>query len=336
MKRYIGLLIVLIIMVGTVGDAVGQTAPAFVHLFYRDSTGQTRTMHDSLLINKWMTYILANWGGTFAIDSLIISGTDTIRILSPLDIDSGFVLNNQEFPDTVAIIITDSLIYYVTKATFDDSLNNIHIITAPWKFQRIDVDTLMGLDSAHSALWTGTEFRGEIVNSDSLNLLGANLPYTVVDFGGWQTRPTSYDVDTLEFIAGYDSTLVATKFHPSLIMRHPDTCAVLNSLEAWSGVFEVPPYFVGADSIVFNIKTGHAHEDSNYVKVSINEWTDGTLNLLYTSNDTSGTSWVHLTATTLTALTRYDKFVIVIEGGSITIDHFAMISRMYIYWKEGS
>jgi len=122
MKKYIGLFIVLLIITVTVGDAVGQSAPAFVHIFFRDSTGQTRTMHDTLLMNKWRTAILTNWGGLFAIDSLIISGNDTLRLLSPISTDSGFVLGDQEFPDTVAIIVTDSLTYYVTKASVRDSI----------------------------------------------------------------------------------------------------------------------------------------------------------------------------------------------------------------------
>jgi len=125
MKKYIGLLVVLLIIVFSVGDSIGQMsqkAPQFVHLFYRDSTGEVVTMHDTLLMNKWINKLLTVYSGSFTVDTLLTADIDTMLFLSPVDFDSSFALRGVTFEDTVAIIITDSLVYYLTKATFGDSV----------------------------------------------------------------------------------------------------------------------------------------------------------------------------------------------------------------------
>jgi len=178
------------------------------------------------------------------------------------------------------------------------------------------------------------------IASDSSRYLGITKPHLDVSFGDWTSDSdfTPSAEDTITVVALMD-TIATNSYHPIIKAYVPDDSTEnIQIIDIFSPIFDIPPYFVGVDSIVFDYKTGINNTDSCEVNVHVYEFTDGTLNSLDTVVDkASADTWTHDgTLTSLTALTRYDKFIIRFDLRSMRDYETAEIGRMKIYWKEGS
>lgn len=173
-----------------------------------------------------------------------------------------------------------------------------------------------------------------------LDITGATKPNKIFGFGGWFTDPEFVPdlVDTVAVTA--DGDTVGSGWYPSIWGAFPDTSTVLSKIDVFFDPIDIPPYFVGVDSIVIDYKTGINDIDSCYAKVIISEFaaaTGITTFLDSTASLVSADTWTHnATLTTLSALTRYDKFLIRIEFASMRDYCDAYIARFIIYWKKGS
>lgn len=173
---------------------------------------------------------------------------------------------------------------------------------------------------------------------DSVSVQTPAKPHKVISFGDWQSYPdfTVDDDDTLRAVAQYDS--VNALLQPAVRIYMPDTSSELNELDLFSPVIEIPHGYNGIDSIVCDIKTGADTEDSCYAKLFVYEFTDGATTLLDTTDtrSTAGTYTHDANMATLTAIGRYDKFIIRILAKSFCITRDVWIARLYIYWKKGT
>jgi len=212
-----------------------------------------------------------------------------------------------------------------------------------------EVDEIIGLNDSLATKATLTQLAthgnsdstyARNIASDSSRYLGVTKPHLDVSFGDWISDPdfTPSAEDTITVVALMD-TIATNSYHPIIKAYVPDDSTEnIQIIDIFSPIFDIPPYFVGVDSIVFDYKTGINNTDSCEVNIHVYEFTDGTLNSLDTVVDkASADTWTHDgTLTSLTALTRYDKFIIRFDLRSMRDYETAEIGRMKIYWKEGS
>lgn len=234
--------------------------------------------------------------------------------------------------------LADSVNERLKKSAFFDSLNNIHNITVHWHFNFIDTDTLIGIDSAYSALWDGIELRGQKTNTDSINILGRTAPYSLVKLANWFTEYdwTDGDADTMQIEMRLDS-IAANTIYPSLRASNTDTSAVLNILDAFF-FEEVREGYVGADSISGWYKTDCGSVDTNYVKISVYKFSEGDTVFCDSTTVLANTSWTRfvLKGAGLAKITRWDNFLLHSKFASFMITRRAILAGVRIYWKEGS
>uniref|UniRef100_A0A6M3KLM2 Putative lectin/glucanase superfamily protein n=1 Tax=viral metagenome TaxID=1070528 RepID=A0A6M3KLM2_9ZZZZ len=165
-------------------------------------------------------------------------------------------------------------------------------------------------------------------------------PYDVASFGSGYAYPNylAGTVDTIEVIALGD-TIDGNHFPAIYAWVPEDTLPVINKLDVFLAPMSIPPYYVGVDSIPFWVRTGE-DTDSSSVTVYIHEYNENTgLGSVIDSTTVQHNAniWTHVnTLTSLTALTRNDKFQLRFRFACKSDDEWVIIANMRWYWKEGS
>lgn len=178
----------------------------------------------------------------------------------------------------------------------------------------------------------------DTVLTDYLNITGATKPHTFVNFAEFSADTTSGLPDTVLAVAGWDNAGLGDSYFSNLRVYHPEDTSNVDNYIRLRKVFDVPFGMAGVDSIVFNYRTGEATTADNHILVTVDKYTDGNIGTnLDASSEVSNTSWTHNTELgAFSGLARYEKFIITVEMKSKSVGEFALISRMIIYWKEGS
>jgi len=271
------------------------------------------------------------------------TGTNSWLPMLPIDGTDGLLHNGKLIlPDLSANwaknTVNGAELYYIKIVR-----NRVNVVTTPvLNSLTLHCETLYNWDdnaslSVKKVTSDTINVEVESVISGTFSLTNPILPNLDVSFGSWQGLPNYLptDNDTLEVIALYDS--IATKFVPAIKGMHPDTGSVIQELYVFSEVFDIPPYYTGVDSVVFEYQTGNASTDSSAVAVIIYEYTDGALTSLDNTSAAASLTWAHdATLTSLTDLVRYDKFVIAVQFKSMRDYCWAKVGRIKIYWKEAS
>lgn len=331
-----------------------------INVVIRDSAESA--VYDSLIGSKTIdsktdtSEVVSLINDTLRLSNTIIQKTDTSEVAALIYDSTQNYLRLSVVGDSAASVVADSLGNYsntsTTKQLISDSTQASAVTDSSFLVlaldtldafnlgkirveAKIDVDTIVGLDSVYSGV-----FQGSKAEFDSINIQGATKPNTMVSFGSW-VSDSDYEVgevDTVEIVATMD-TISSNAYYPIMYGQHPDTSSAVNSLDVFSPIIEVPVYYIGIDSIVFDYYTG-ANGDSSSVKVDVYEYNPVTGATTFQDSTTilnSTDAWSHDgTVTTFSTLARYDKILIKIKFRSRGIDSKAIIGRLLIYWKKDS
>jgi len=321
---------------------------------------------DSVFVDPYLEAVYFKVSGYADIDSLW--GLDTlstavIKALITYTDEIKAATNNRvvNFPDTFrvdvidalnseVVVVVDSIVAPYTTASRVAYFNANNILVAHANVS----DTELGyLDLATSNIQAQLDSKlslGAIEDTlankhthivvDSMTLKGQTKPFLPVWFGDWVSYP-DYDpanADSVEISAPLDS--IDGGLFASVHGSHPDdTSSVLNTIDIYVQR-QVKEGYVSIDSVSGYVKTGNASTDTNYAKIEIWQYepNGGVLTLRDSTTILANTSWTHfaLSDAALSNITRWEFFWIRVKLASRAVTQYAWVSRMKIYWKEGS